>query len=115
MGSGRGPALAELLIPKTPGDFYQLLALIVTIIGVLLTNEQSQQAKDAEPTQIINNVTVVQEASLVPAQPQAVPPPQPTTSAYGKKIGRKEPCPCESDKKFKHCHGENGEKRYYGP
>ncbi len=109
-----GPALAKLLVPKTPGDFYQLLALIVTIIAAFLAYEQLEQAKDAEPDQIINNITVVQEAPPVPGQPQGSPAPLPNP-AYGEKIGRNKPCPCESGKKFKYCHGKNGETRYYGP
>ncbi|EEG85403.1 putative SecA wing/scaffold domain protein [Proteus penneri ATCC 35198] len=28
--------------------------------------------------------------------------------AAGKKVGRNEPCPCGSGKKFKHCHGQLG-------
>ncbi|MDE2441239.1 MAG: SEC-C domain-containing protein, partial [Betaproteobacteria bacterium] len=35
------------------------------------------------------------------AQPQAVPP-----SEAGPKIGRNDPCPCGSGKKYKHCHGK---------
>ena len=109
-----GQALAKLLVPKTPGDFYQLLALIVAIIGALLAYEQLKQAKDTEPDQIINDITVVQQAPPAPGPPQGFPPP-PANSAYGEKIGRNKPCPCESGKKFKYCHGKNGEKRYHGP
>ena len=36
--------------------------------------------------------------------------PQPTPI----KIGRNEPCPCDSGKKFKHCHGNKGQK-YFQP
>ena len=107
-----GQALAKLLVPKTPGDFYGLLTLIVAIIGALLAYEQLEQAKDTEPDQIINNITVVQEAPPVPGQPQVAPSSNP---AYGEKIGRNEPCPCESGVKFKQCHGTNGETHYYGP
>ena len=28
--------------------------------------------------------------------------------ASGKKVGRNEPCPCGSGKKYKHCHGKLG-------
>ena len=35
--------------------------------------------------------------------------------AYGKKVGRNGPCPCESGKKFKKRYGRNEYKRYYGP
>jgi preprotein translocase subunit SecA len=40
-------------------------------------------------------------------QPQAAPPPVPETFRRdGRKIGRNEPCPCGSGKKFKQCHGK---------
>ena len=40
-------------------------------------------------------------------QPQAAPPPTPETFRRdGRKIGRNEPCPCGSGKKFKQCHGK---------
>ncbi len=113
---GWGRTLAQLLVPKTPGEFYGLLSLIVAIIGVLLAHERSEQAKDAEPDQIINNITVVQEAAPVPGQPQVTPSAVgPTNPAHGERIGRNEPCPCGSGQKFKRCHGKNGETRYQGP
>jgi hypothetical protein len=110
-----GPVLAKLLVPKTPGDFYQILALIAAIIAAFLAYEQLEQVKDAEPGQIINNITVMQEAPPVVGQPQAVPSPQPTNPVHSEKVGRNKPCPCVSGKKFKRCHGENGQTRYYGP
>jgi hypothetical protein len=38
--------------------------------------------------------------SHAPAQPQPA-----TDHASGRRVGRNEPCPCGSGKKFKHCHG----------
>jgi preprotein translocase subunit SecA len=52
------------------------------------------------------------EASAIPAEPgDAVAGEEPETSAQpfvrgGRKIGRNEPCPCGSGKKYKHCHGK---------
>ena len=44
-----------------------------------------------------------------PGQPQGAPPPEPERHTpfvrEGRKIGRNEPCPCGSGKKYKHCHG----------
>ncbi len=64
----------------------------------------------------IFHVAIVQEkprqpAKPVPASPMAkvMPPtsprPNPTVSAGSKKVGRNDPCPCGSGKKYKHCHG----------
>jgi hypothetical protein len=106
-----GRAFGKLLIPKTPANLTNYLMLIIAIIGVLLQYEQLEQAKNAKPNQVINNITV-QEAPTIPGQPQVAPSSNP---AYGEKIGRNEPCPCESGRKFKVCHGANGETHYYGP
>jgi preprotein translocase subunit SecA len=39
----------------------------------------------------------------------APPPPRPqTVTREGRKVGRNEPCPCGSGKKYKHCHGQAG-------
>ena len=53
------------------------------------------------------------EASTLGAQPapgggpQAAPPPQVVPfKRDGRKVGRNEPCPCGSGKKFKQCHGK---------
>jgi hypothetical protein len=110
-----GPALAKLLVPKTRADLTGYLMLIITIEGALLSYEQLEQAKDAKPDQIINNITVVQEAPAVPGQPQGSPAWSTTNPAYGEKIGHNNLCPCASGRKFKRCHGEKGETRYYGP
>lgn len=108
---GWGQTLAKLLVPKTPSDFYQLLALIAAIVGVLLAYKQAGQTTNIEVDQIINNL-VVQEAPPVPGQTQVALPPNP---ALGEKVGRNKLCPCNSGIKFKRCHGANGETRYYGP
>lgn len=41
------------------------------------------------------------EKGITPIRPN-------TPIVKSKKIGRNEPCPCGSGKKFKHCHGRNG-------
>jgi SEC-C motif-containing protein len=108
-----GWALAKLLVPRTPADFFALLNLIVAVVGVLLVLKQEGQDTNAKPDQIINNITVVQEAPQDPGQQPVIAPS--TNPAYGKKVGRNDPCPCESGVKFKRCHGKSGQTRYYGP
>jgi preprotein translocase subunit SecA len=46
-----------------------------------------------------------EQASAVPAGQQASEPDQPFVRE-GRKVGRNEPCPCGSGKKFKQCHGK---------
>jgi preprotein translocase subunit SecA len=40
------------------------------------------------------------------ARPAAPPPRPQTVTREGRKVGRNEPCPCGSGKKYKHCHGQ---------
>ena len=49
-----------------------------------------------------------QPGQAQPGQPgRAAPPPRPETfKRDGRKVGRNEPCPCGSGKKFKQCHGK---------
>jgi SEC-C motif len=108
-----GQALSKWLVPKTPADLTGYLMLIIAVISMILGNKQAGQTINIEAEQVINNITIVpEEAPTVPEQPQAAPSSNP---AYGEKIGRNEPCPCESGVKFKQCHGTNGETHYYGP
>ena len=44
-----------------------------------------------------------QQAAAAAAQPQAAPQAKPAPASA--KVGRNEPCPCGSGKKYKHCHG----------
>ena len=67
---------------------------------------EQQQVRDTElPKSDNRNIqTSRQEASPRPNNPSAQPKPQPVH--VEKKIGRNDPCPCGSGKKYKHCHGK---------
>lgn len=106
-----GQRLVKLLVPETPEAFWALVGVVLMVVGMILSAKQAGQTVNIEAEQVINNI-VVQEAPPLPAQPTVEPS---TNPAYGKKVGRNKPCPCESGKKFKYCHGKNGETRYYGP
>ncbi len=65
-----------------------------------------QQVRDTElPKSDNRNIqTSRQEATPRPNNPSAQPKPQPVH--VEKKVGRNDPCPCGSGKKYKHCHGK---------
>jgi preprotein translocase subunit SecA len=63
-------------------------------IQVVDEDEERRQTPAPAPTQLSSAVTEAEE--LAAAQPQ-----RPT----GKKVGRNQPCPCGSGKKYKLCHG----------
>jgi hypothetical protein len=106
-----GPTLAKLLVPRSPEAIAAYITLILMILEMILPDKQTGQTTNIEADTVINNI-IVQEARPAPEQSQVAPTANP---AYGEKIGRNDPCPCESGKKFKRCHGSSGEKRYYGP
>ena len=45
------------------------------------------------------------DGEKIPGRPQPLRPAQPAVHA-GPKVGRNEPCPCGSNKKYKKCHGK---------
>ncbi|MEE1094601.1 MAG: preprotein translocase subunit SecA [Bacteroidales bacterium] len=67
---------------------------------------EQQQVRDTElPKSDNRNIqTSRQEASPRPNNPSVQPKPQPVH--VEKKVGRNDPCPCGSGKKYKHCHGK---------
>jgi preprotein translocase subunit SecA len=78
--------------------------------------EEQRRAQEARPLQFQHDeapATVVEEAAPVPeaAAPRTLTPPPPpvarpeTFVREQQKVGRNDPCPCGSGKKFKNCHG----------
>jgi preprotein translocase subunit SecA len=49
----------------------------------------------------------VGQSAPSPAAPQRIPQPQVTQVNQGPKVGRNDPCPCGSGKKYKKCHGSS--------
>lgn len=74
-------AIKELLVPKTPGDFYGLLGFVIGFLAWLQSRKPSQQ----QPSVVINNYFSSQDPF--------------------KGAKANSPCPCGSGKKYKKCHG----------
>jgi len=55
---------------------------------------------------IVNTILKVSLAPVPPAQPSMVSSPAPYAAGSRSKVGRNDPCPCGSDKKYKKCHGK---------
>jgi preprotein translocase subunit SecA len=64
-------------------------------IQVVDEDEERHQTPAPQPTQLSSAVTEAEERAAS-TQPQR---------AGGKKVGRNQPCPCGSGKKYKLCHG----------
>jgi hypothetical protein len=87
--AGFGELAKQLLIPKTSGDFYAAVAVILTAIGLIKDSGSATQAN--------HSVTMNQVMEQVYRAPE----PRSTS----KKIGRNERCICGSGKRYKHCCG----------
>ena len=88
------PELSSIIyiLPKTRTDLYAFIAIIITL---LVSQSSSEEPQNIEINNVINNIY-----QQLPAVPDSKQP------AQSKKIGRNEPCPCGSGKKYKHCHGK---------
>ncbi|MBS0338090.1 MAG: preprotein translocase subunit SecA [Proteobacteria bacterium] len=87
-----------------------------TLTAVQIKSEAALEVPDAPPA--LENVSYQHadpgaasseeavEASLAPAQAAAEEKAQQPFKRYNEKIGRNDPCPCGSGKKYKQCHGK---------
>jgi hypothetical protein len=78
-------------------------------LGELISEDVKEEAMTGEtasaiikPTQVVIEAFDAALSGRRPGQPQG------TVVAAAKKVGRNEPCPCGSGKKYKKCHGEAG-------
>ena len=79
--------------------------VVKIVLTVQVRTEQDVQAvEEAPPVSNVRYQHADYDAALaaVPDAPPAAPPP---FTRAGQKVGRNDPCPCGSGKKFKHCHG----------
>jgi preprotein translocase subunit SecA len=60
--------------------------------------EERHQAASQPRTQLSSAITEAEQAAVATALPQQ-------RGTGGKKVGRNQPCPCGSGKKYKNCHG----------
>ena len=95
-------ALLEKLLADRPEDLEikTSLVLLTATLGKLAATEENESADKLAPSEVIYgsvneyNVTTVQPPSATDAEPLSA-----------AKVGRNDPCPCGSGKKFKKCHG----------
>ena len=89
------------------GMFAIVITILVLEVGV--PPDLAERRRAAERMQFQHAEVSALGSPQQAQQPQASPPPVPETFRRdGRKIGRNEPCPCGSGKKFKQCHGKLG-------
>jgi preprotein translocase subunit SecA len=82
--------------------------VVKVVLTVTVRSEQDVQAvEEPEPVSNVKYQHAGYDEALAATAPDgdvALAPPPPFTRA-GEKVGRNDPCPCGSGKKYKHCHG----------
>ena len=80
---------------------------VVTLLAKIQVREdQDMQALQRRPQPADMQFNHPNAPSAMGAQPPEAPPQQKPFIRNQRKIGRNEPCPCGSGKKFKYCHGK---------
>lgn len=91
------PELRSLkdVLPKTRIELYTALILLTAIVALVLKSRDSDEStSQIDIEQVINHIYQQHSPDTTPNRGAA------------EKVGRNEPCPCKSGKKFKHCHGK---------
>ena len=91
------------MLERIEGDFVRVLCLL------RLRSPDELQALERPATSMskldYRHQQAEAPAPAAPAEPMPGAPPMPTVRRSGAKIGRNQPCPCGSGKKYKHCCG----------
>jgi preprotein translocase subunit SecA len=89
------------------GAMLEAVKLEVTRTLVAIEIRSSDAAPQADVAPHVENVRMQHadyDTALGAGEGEAAPKPQPARA--GQKIGRNDPCPCGSGRKYKHCHGK---------
>jgi preprotein translocase subunit SecA len=86
------------LLPQKRTELYAFLSLIIALIAILLAQRKAPAAAQVTIQQVFSTVISSSAASAPKATPG------PSSSNTVPPVGRNEPCPCGSGKKYKKCH-----------
>ena len=88
------------------------------IEGFAMFDEMIESIKEDTLRMIMNvrlkkeeKVPIKREQVMKPVEPNAGASSQPVKKSQNKKVGRNDPCPCGSGKKYKKCCGANGDRK----
>lgn len=82
-------------LPQTRPELYTVIGLVIAAIALLSGNGSKKSDTEITFNQVINQIYGENQ----PAKSGR-------PAAAQEKIGRNQPCPCNSGKKYKHCHGK---------
>lgn len=96
-------SIADIL-PKNRTELYAFLGLLIAVITLILSMKEKDKPVNIHVDQVIN--MAVKEASPPLEKSQGTTTASSATVKSKSKVGRNEPCPCGSGKKYKRCHGQ---------
>jgi len=82
------------LFPKTRNEFYMVVGLVIAAIALMTDSGSKKSHTEIIFNNVINYIYDKQRSD------------EPIKLSDANKVGRNEPCPCKSGKKYKHCHGK---------
>jgi len=95
------------LLPHTRAELYAFISMILAVIGLVIVLLNRKESPNIQVDQVINNIQ--QNIQISPEMKESPRPPDTdfvNQHQESKKIGRNDPCPCGSGKKYKHCCGK---------
>jgi preprotein translocase subunit SecA len=102
--------LFELMLERVKHEIIQLLARVrvrnENEIQALEEQQQRQAQAQARQLQFQHAEAGGLAAGEPEGAPEPMPMPQATVHRDAPKVGRNDPCPCGSGRKYKHCHGQ---------
>jgi preprotein translocase subunit SecA len=95
---------------RSPEELERTEERIERDAGRRAEQSQAQHPEIAPAAALAPPEAEVEGAAVAPALPESAPPPAPapagqTFRRFSEKVGRNDPCPCGSGKKYKACHG----------
>jgi SEC-C motif len=95
------PELASLAdtVPRTRAELYAFVSIILSIITILIAALNRNESPRIEIQNVMNGVIEQRQGESPSAAPKRSP------VVRTNKVGRNDPCPCGSGKKYKKCHG----------
>jgi preprotein translocase subunit SecA len=104
--------LFQLMLERVKHEIIQMLARVRVRSEneVQALEEQQQRQAEAQARQL--QFQHAEAGGLAAGEPESAPEPMPmpmpqtTVHRDAPKVGRNDPCPCGSGKKYKHCHGQ---------
>jgi SEC-C motif len=86
------------LLPKSRTEFYPFIGIVIAVVGLIIGQLKQDQPPKVTVNQVVN---IICQEPAIHSHQQTV---TTTTKVKAKKkVGRNDPCPCGSGKKYKKC------------